>query len=65
MQNNFVIRDGQLFIDNSSVNLSNRLNDAAPITTRGRNQIEMMANGEMQKIYDDNVKLAIDQIVND
>ncbi|HPA21528.1 MAG TPA: hypothetical protein PLU30_27555, partial [Verrucomicrobiae bacterium] len=37
-------RDGQLFLDNSVVNLSNRVNDAAAITTRGRNQIEMYGN---------------------
>jgi hypothetical protein len=26
---------------------------------------EMMANDEMQKLYDDNIKLAVDQIVTD
>jgi len=41
-------RDGSLFLDNSSVNLSNRLNDAAPITSRGRNQIELLANGSAE-----------------
>ncbi|HPA21587.1 MAG TPA: hypothetical protein PLU30_27860, partial [Verrucomicrobiae bacterium] len=41
-------RDGELFLDNSSVNLSNRINDAAPITTRGRSQIELVANGSAE-----------------
>jgi|GEM_PF-1461876 len=41
-------RDGSLFLDDSSVNLSNRLNDAAPITSRGRNQIELLANGSAE-----------------
>ncbi|MCC6356323.1 MAG: autotransporter-associated beta strand repeat-containing protein, partial [Verrucomicrobiae bacterium] len=38
-------RDGGLYLDNSVVNLSNRVNDAAAITTRGRSYIEMLANG--------------------
>ncbi|HPA21530.1 MAG TPA: hypothetical protein PLU30_27565, partial [Verrucomicrobiae bacterium] len=41
-------RDGSLYLDNSSVNLSNRINDAAPITSRGRSQIELMANGSAE-----------------
>jgi len=38
-------RDGSLFVDNSSVNLSNRINDSATITTWGRSQIEFVGNG--------------------
>ncbi|HPA21537.1 MAG TPA: hypothetical protein PLU30_27600, partial [Verrucomicrobiae bacterium] len=41
-------RDGSLYLDNSSVNLSNRINDAAPIISRGRSQIELMANGSAE-----------------
>jgi len=37
-------REGSLFIDNSSVSLSNRINDSAPITTWGRSQIEFVGN---------------------
>ncbi len=37
-------RDGSLFIDNSGINLSNRVNDAATITTWGRSHIELVGN---------------------
>ena len=37
-------RDGSLYLDNSVINVSNRVNDAAAITTRGWNKIEILAN---------------------
>ncbi len=37
-------RDGSLFLDNTAINLSNRVNDAATITTWGRSQIELVGN---------------------
>ncbi len=38
-------RDGQLYVDNSAVNISNRINDGAAILTRGRSQVEFLGNG--------------------